>query len=626
MSSPLKPQPGLSIAFIGGGPRMTGVLERLASNLQEFPVERFTVHIFDPFDPGSGRIWRREQSGLLKLNSTAADVTMFTDSSVQIDGPISPGPSLIDWATAIRSGVITDVVLKSEELRAEVATLLPGSFPSRRLQSEYLQWCYRRAARRLAPWAEIKHHRRLVDQLDAIAGGRQRIHSGPQQQPILVDAVVLALGHTDALPDQPTRQLLDFASRQGAWYLPPCYTADADLSAVRPGQDVLVRGMGLAFIDLMVLLMEGRGGRFEELPEGGLRYLPSGQEPRLHVGSRRGVPYHSKTRTELQGEPYTPSYFTAAVTAELLERYPTLDFETQLWPLVAKELLHGYYRELATGHPERVRGDWSDFRQLFDQPGLPAKQALQALLVDSQDYLDLAALDRPFTDAQPADLQGWLRSYLEEDLRRRTSERHSETFGLFLALLNCYGTLSQIPRQRLDLQPGLRERWHGFFSFIASGPPPQRLRELLALHDAGLITFLGAGLSITADEQSGNFQASSAVLPEPIRAKALIDAFLPRQTAAYSANPLISGGGFAERVTVDSQLRILDRDGIPAARRFALGAFTDSAAGGAFVRPGSNAPSFRENDALARDLLRLLNDTAQIAESEKDHELQRLSA
>jgi hypothetical protein len=57
---------------------------------------------------------------------------------------------------------------------------------------------------------------------------------------------------------------------------------------VRPGENVLVRGFGLAFIDLMLLLTEGRGGRFEEQPGGGLRYQPSGAEPVLHVGSRRG--------------------------------------------------------------------------------------------------------------------------------------------------------------------------------------------------------------------------------------------------------------------------------------------------------------------------------------------------
>ena len=36
---------------------------------------------------------------------------------------------------------------------------------------------------------------------------------------------------------------------------------------MRPGEPVIVRGTGLAFVDLAVLLFEGRGGRYEPDPE-----------------------------------------------------------------------------------------------------------------------------------------------------------------------------------------------------------------------------------------------------------------------------------------------------------------------------------------------------------------------
>ena len=55
-----------------------------------------------------------------------------------------------------------------------------------------------------------------------------------------------------------------------------------------------MRGTGLAFVDLAVLLYEGRGGRFVEAPDG-LRYVPSGSEPVLIAGSPRGALYHAKT-------------------------------------------------------------------------------------------------------------------------------------------------------------------------------------------------------------------------------------------------------------------------------------------------------------------------------------------
>ncbi len=57
-------------------------------------------------------------------------------------------------------------------------------------------------------------------------------------------------------------------------------------------------------------------------------------------------------------------------------------------------------------------------------------------------------------------------------------------------------------------------------------------------------------------------------------------------------------------------LRVLDRTGRPHPRRFAIGAHTDARSGGAFARPRTNAPAFRQNDATARALLAFLRDAS----------------
>jgi hypothetical protein len=63
------------------------------------------------------------------------------------------------------------------------------------------------------------------------------------------------------------------------------------------------------------------------------------------------------------------------------------------------------------------------------------------------------------------------------------------------------------------------------------------------------------------------------------------------------------------RVRVDSALRLIDADGRPHPRRFAVGPWV--AAGGftsAFARPRTNAGFFRQNDALARSVLAAVQD------------------
>jgi hypothetical protein len=47
--------------------------------------------------------------------------------------------------------------------------------------------------------------------------------------------------------------------------------------------------------------------------------------------------------------------------AALLRRPGPLDFRTDVWPLMAKDIGWGYYHELFTGHPDRVRMDLTEF-------------------------------------------------------------------------------------------------------------------------------------------------------------------------------------------------------------------------------------------------------------------------
>ena len=60
-----------------------------------------------------------------------------------------------------------------------------------------------------------------------------------------------------------------------------------------------MRGLGLAFIDLVVLLSRGAAA-VSSRAEGRLRYVPSGNEPYLVAGSPRGAPYHAKTHYQLR--------------------------------------------------------------------------------------------------------------------------------------------------------------------------------------------------------------------------------------------------------------------------------------------------------------------------------------
>ena len=85
------------LAIVGIGPRGVSVLERVVANLPPMlatcdeVADPIIIHLVDPFSPGAGRIWRFDQSPLLRMNSLAMDTTLFLDPSVTCHGPIVQG-------------------------------------------------------------------------------------------------------------------------------------------------------------------------------------------------------------------------------------------------------------------------------------------------------------------------------------------------------------------------------------------------------------------------------------------------------------------------------------------------------------------------------------------------------
>jgi uncharacterized NAD(P)/FAD-binding protein YdhS len=606
------------LVIVGAGPRAAMLLERVLARLDERAELR--IDLVDPHPAGAGRIWRHAQSPLLKLNSMARDVTMFTDDSCAIEGPVRPGPSLAEWVAAWRNGHLADVQL--DELSAAEARSLEGDgFPTRRLQSHYLDWFFRRAVEAAPPGVTVTVHADTVTGVAASVDGRRTVSLAGGRD-LLADGVVYALGHNEREPDAELAAFIDAARRHGLHYVPPAFTADADLSSLPEQDDVIVRGMGLAAIDLVVLLTQGRGGRFDRAADGRLRYHASGREPRLHLSSRRGVPYRSKVTSALIGAAPQREVVTPAAIAALVARRTPVDFERDVWPLVAGELLFGHYRELFTGHPDRVHGTWEEFRVVLSAHAWNDPALLEAIALavpDPEDRFDVASFDQPFAAARfvdDDDAHAQVAAHIARDLTLRTTPEHSAAQGVFMSALLSYFAISEIPAERWSARSrvhSLPVRWHTFFSYLASGPPPHRLEELLALADAGVVRFLGPDVSVRIEADT--YVASSPAVGVETRARFLVDAWLPRSDARASTTRALRElatvhgtevtfadadfEGSLGRVLVDDDGRIVRADGTPHVDLFAIGPFTSQTEGGAFTRPGIDSLAFRQTDRVA---------------------------
>lgn len=604
--APQTPVP--AVAIIGVGPRGLTVLERLvalaAKRFAGAAETALTIHLIDPYPPGAGIVWRTDQPETLLMNTTIAEQTVFPDSSCTFLGPdeAPTGPSMAEWYVA-NGG--------TEPLHS--------TFPSRSLYGRYLRDAYRRIRASAPDFIEIVEHPTKAESVIDLPtldlptpeaeGSRATV---PEQlvrcqngTTIVASAVVLAVGHIPSAQPEERARLAAFAERNGGLYLPQGLPAETPVTEVAPGERVIVRGMGLNYFDLQTLFTHERGGRFVPEPGGQLRYVPSGDEPRLALGSRRGIPYRSKPICHEHPRRDWPLRFFTKDNIALLAGLDDLDgerkagarFNDQLWPLILADLRLAYYHTLSQVRPEAFADDPGQLREAIGEAvsrhltrrtwqethpqstgeagaaearagvtaragasadatarvgasattteeaarqGRVTREAFawseieEALVPDPADRMSLHTLLNPlegelFTSREPGEpgsLHEWMLDFLRTDLRSSLAgPTGSPEKALFTVLWQSRLLLKElivaghIDRVSIDME--ILGWFEGFVSGICDGPPPQRIAELLALAEAGIVSFIGPDMRIEENRAALEANANDDEAVAGARADAL---------------------------------------------------------------------------------------------------------
>jgi len=641
------------VCVVGAGPRGLSAVERILANERASGRTRaLTVHVVDPSAPGAGTVWRSDQPRHLLMNTVASQITVYTDDSANIEGPIDPGPSLFQWA---RSIVTEPPGNHDHATLAEATRITENTYPTRAFYGSYLHASFLRTVTRAPAHVTVKVHRSqavAIADTHGIPGGPQGVRLADGTRLDHLDAIVLAQGHVPARLTPREARTASLARIHHLTYVTPANPADQDLSAIDPGSTVLLRGLGLNFFDHMALFSAGRGGKFRRTG-GTLVYEPSGREPRLYAFSRRGVPYHSRGNNEkgAYGR-YFPRLLTATYINDLRERTRAeggISFGTHLWPLIQREVESVYYGALlaATGRA----ADKDEFTTSY--LALPATD-LEALLdahnIPREDRWSWETLAKPTagrTFADREDFQRWLITYLKNDVK---AAKQGNVNGPLKAALDVLRDLRNEIRLAVD-HGGLEGNSHrddleGWYTplnaFLSIGPPASRIEEMIALIEAGVLTILGPGTQVRINTAIAAFTATSALVPGPqVRARALIEARLPEPDLRRTEDPLlrhlldtdqclpyrIKGTHGTEYHTgglsvTERPYRLIDGKGNAHPRRFAYGVPTESvhwvtAAG---IRPGVDSVTLGDSDAIARALLSL-PPVAQVPEALRPAEL-----
>lgn len=632
----------LRVCIVGAAPRGLSVLERLCANeAKSASRPAVVIHVVDSHRPGAGRVWRTAQSRVLLMNTVASQITVYTDDSVEMEGPIEPGPSLHDWARALAAGTGDPEETYDEEVLSEARSLGPDAYPTRAFYGAYLEAAFRQVVAGAPPHVSVcVHQARAVALTDT---GRERdggqtlfLDSGRQLEDL--DAVVLAQGHVPARTTAVEADLTRTAGRLGLTYLPPANPADLALDAIAPGESVLLRGLGLNFFDHVALLTLGRGGTFDTR-DGRLVYRPSGREPRIHAGSRRGMPYHARGENEKgPSGRYFPRLLTPAAIDRLRERSGRsgqVVFGTDIWPLIAKDVESVYYGALLAARGRSAERDAFVAEYLSTSAGPGRDRLLDDHGIAATDRWDWDRVARPYGNrrfAGRADFAAWLTGHLAEDVREA---RAGNLQGPLKAALDVLRDLRNEIRLAVDhgalegnsYRDELESWYTPLNAFLSIGPPASRIEELVALIDAGVVELVGPELRVRVDTAGPAFVAESRIVDdEPVRATALIEARLPEPDLRRTADPLLrqlsaTGQCRPHRIpgaygtsyetggldVTERPYRIIDAHGRAHPRRFAYGVPTEgvhwvTAAG---IRPGVNSVTLGDADAIAHAVLAL---------------------
>jgi hypothetical protein len=473
-----------SVAIVGLGPKGLYCLERLCAMQKEHPLqEPLHVHVFDRAERfGASPIYDTSQPEHILVNVSVGELDAW---DVDDPPPVSGrGPDFVTWY-AMQHG----------------AELTGDEYLPRSVVGGYLIDVVRRIVDHVPDGMTLQCH--AADVIDiARSDGAYRLHVRGGAE-VAADKILLATGHSRPIRSASEEGYESFAKRhERAQFIRFVYPVVEMMKPVPATARVAMLGIGLTFIDALLELTEGRGGRFVRGGDGALAYERSGGEPAVVFPfSRTGLPMTPKAR-DLPKVPRPLTFVTPAVLENLRRTKSDgkLDFDGDVLPLVEREMEAEY---------RRVAGD-------------------------AGAHFDCRMVVEPHIDG--------VADYLEREIERaRVGQSHDPVkaaISLWSEIRTAIGTVLRFGGFTPESHRKLVEYYFPRFKRVTFGPPIVNAEKLLALVKAGVVDFsVSRNPRIVTNEQLGCFEIRGE--HEVRDADVLIDARYPKTDVARDAAPLM---------------------------------------------------------------------------------------
>lgn len=500
-----------SIGIVGGGPKGLYALEELFDRGQKEAMQcEWNVYWWNSTtDFGSGPNYQVHQPEYLLINYCIGHIDAWDRNRNQGEHQLN----LENWIRKFKS--------ENQEVN-------PVDFASRALVGHYLQFVA----------MQIIYSRPQHVRLYLIPQKVRNIQSLPNEKLLIqtsqhawaVDNVLLTTGHCyHNIP------LVNVGEKPHSdKYVMNAYPVQK-LDKIPPQKYVGIIGWGLTFIDVALQLTEGRGGHFDT--EG--NYDPSGQEPVLLPFSRNHLPI--MPRGAIYGKnTYVLHYLNKnwIEEMEIIHRQRKIDFKTEIFPWLEKEIHFAYYSTLLQTREESVveahiqsMPEYHKFQYkdlLF--PKIPRKGTLQEMYI--------LYLEKMIAEAEKGELCSPVMA---------AAAVWREASSLIASWYQAGGFTG-------DSQEYLDKHLFGAFCRVSYGPPVENMKKIVALLKAGIIqTLWTTPVKLSYEKSENHFVMQS--YEQCQHADFIIDARIARPDLERG------NSGLYQNLLKKNLIKTLDNDG-----------------------------------------------------------------
>ncbi|GAA4432805.1 hypothetical protein GCM10023169_38970 [Georgenia halophila] len=224
---------------------------------------------------------------------------------------------------------------------------------------------------------------------------------------------------------------------------------------------------------------------------------------------------------------------------------PGQDFRRDIWPQIARELVLAHLLTLVKHHPGTVAVGRDKVTARVAAAAVEDLDGLVAdVVVEPTRRIWLERLDRPGVVAPDEHewavwVQRWRTLELESITRPDASPRAMVNRAMAVLRLEVARLAGAGAIDGASIVRDLTGWFEPLGLVLASGPPPERTAELLALVGAGVVELLGEGMQVGVAD--GRFVGRSAVRAPARRTRAFVETRMSQGHADVTDDPLLRG-------------------------------------------------------------------------------------